>query len=151
MPIRGGSGAGGLRGALVACGVIALAIAGSWLDPGPRLARARRHGASRRLRVQADSARRAPRRPSTAPPTVPGAQVQAPTGRRPRPVSLWSRLSGLLGLALILGIGVAALAQPERHPVAGGRVGAGPAGAVRHLRAPDSRRARRSSAGWARW
>ena len=103
MLMRGGSGAGGLRGALVAFAAIALAIAGAWLIPGLAwhgLAAMERSPAAT---VQADSS-------APAAPTVPGAQVPAPAaspGAAHAPASPWQRLSGLVGLVLILAIGVA--------------------------------------------
>jgi len=105
MPMRGGSGAGGLRGALVACAAIALAIAGSWLIPGLAW-----HGLAAMERapaaaVQADTS--APAAPAA--PTVPGAQAPAPGAARAAaatPASPWHRLSGLVGLVLIVAIGV---------------------------------------------
>ena len=106
MPMRGDPGAGGLRGALVALVVIAVAIAGSWLIPGfawRGLAAMERPAGTV---VQADSA--APRDTvAHAPPTVPGAQVEVPSPAPPAgPVSLASRLSGVVGLVVILAIGI---------------------------------------------
>src|SRR5262249_30406571 len=108
MPMRGDAGAGGLRGALIALIVIAVAIAGSWLIPGfawrGLAAMERPVGAI----AQADSA--APRDTvAHAAPTVPRAQVEAPSpssSPSAGPVSLASRLSGLVGLAVILAIGI---------------------------------------------
>src|SRR5882672_10084699 len=94
MLIRGGS-------AALAIVAIALAIAGSWLIPGLTwrgLAAMERPSAA----VVQDTA-------ATVAPTVPGAQIPAPeaaTGTL-EPTSLLSRLSGLVGIALILGIGIA--------------------------------------------
>ena len=115
MLTRGRPGAGGLRGALIVVAVIALAVGGSWLIPGlawrglaamtgpPAGAQADSMPAADSLR-SADSARAAVQ----APPTVPGAQIQlnGPSGPR-GPESPWTRFSGLLGLVLIVGIGVA--------------------------------------------
>jgi CNT family concentrative nucleoside transporter len=107
MLMRGDPGAGGLRSVLVAFGVIALAIAGSWLIPGlagrALAAVVRPAGAPV---TQADTTRDSVA--VQAPPTVPGAAVQAPppSATRPEPPSLLSRLSGLIGLALILALGI---------------------------------------------
>jgi CNT family concentrative nucleoside transporter len=108
MLMRGDPGAGGLRGALVAFAVIAVAIAGSWLMPGFawRGLAAMERPAAGTAPIQADSTAR---RDSAvaASPTVPGAAVQAPgPAAAGGPVSLASRLSGLVGLALILAIGI---------------------------------------------
>jgi hypothetical protein len=120
MLMRGGSGAGGLRGTLVAFAAIALAIAGSWFVPALAW-----HGLAAMERppaaaVQADSS-------APAAPTVPGAQVPAPDASpaaAPTPASPWHRLSGLVGLVLTRDRG-GAVAQPPRHPVAGRRGGSG--------------------------
>src|SRR5881394_710198 len=108
MLMRGDPGAGGLRGALVAVVVIAVAIAGSWLIPGFawRGLAAMERPAAGPAPIQADTTAH---RDSVvaAPPTVPGAAVQAPEpAPASGPVSLASRLSGLVGLALILAIGI---------------------------------------------
>ncbi|MEO6056863.1 MAG: NupC/NupG family nucleoside CNT transporter [Gemmatimonadales bacterium] len=99
MPMRSGSGAGGLRGALVAVALIGAAIAASWLIPGL---------AWRGLAAMERPAAVAPAQDSAAPaPTIPGAQIAPPAPRAAAgPISLWSRLSGLVGLALILGMGI---------------------------------------------
>ncbi|HET9727497.1 MAG TPA: NupC/NupG family nucleoside CNT transporter [Gemmatimonadales bacterium] len=103
MPMRGDPGAGGLRGALIAFAVIAVAIAGSWMIPGF----AWRGLAAMERPAQADTTARDSAATSAAP-TVPGAQVQPPVvpAQPAGPVSLASRLSGLVGLALILAIGI---------------------------------------------
>jgi concentrative nucleoside transporter, CNT family len=102
MPMRGDPGAGGLRGALIACAVIAVAIAGSWMIPGF----AWRGLAAMERPAQADTTARDSAATHAAP-TVPGAQVEPPGAAQPAaPVSLASRLSGLVGLALILAIGI---------------------------------------------
>jgi CNT family concentrative nucleoside transporter len=97
-----GPGAGRLRGAAIAAAVIVLAIAGSWLLPGLAW-----RGVSAMQRPQAVQDTTPPAaRP--APPTVPGMQIPAPEAGGPREAgSPWSRLTGLLGLALIVAIGVA--------------------------------------------
>ena len=105
MLIRGGSGPGGLRGTFLAAAIILLAIAASWFVPGLAwrgLAAMERPG----LSAQADSAAPAAQAPA---PTVPGIQIPSPEDGAPAagPVSLASRLSGLLGLALIVALGVA--------------------------------------------
>jgi concentrative nucleoside transporter, CNT family len=103
MSMRGDAGAGGLRGALIAFAVIAVAVAGSWLIPGF----AWRGLAAMERPIQADTTARDSVAVHAAP-TVPGAEIQAPGGPAPAsgPVSLASRLSGLVGLALILAIGI---------------------------------------------
>jgi len=103
MPMRGDPGAGGLRGALIAFAVIAVAIAGSWMIPGF----AWRGLAAMERPAQADTTVR-DSAATRAAPTVPGAQVQPPVApaQPAGPVSLASRLSGLVGLALILAIGI---------------------------------------------
>jgi CNT family concentrative nucleoside transporter len=103
MPMRGDPGAGGLRGALIAFAVIAVAIAGSWMIPGF----AWRGLAAMDRPVQADTTARDSAATHAAP-TVPGAQVQAPgaPAQPAGPVTLAGRLSGLVGLALILAIGI---------------------------------------------
>ncbi len=100
MPMRG-------RSIVVAVAVIGLAIAGSWLIPGLawRGLAAMELPLARTTAIQADSS--AGTATVQAPPTVPGAQVQAPTPvASTGPTSLVSRLSGLVGLALILAIGI---------------------------------------------
>jgi concentrative nucleoside transporter, CNT family len=94
MLTRRGSGA-------IAIVAIALAIAASWLIPGLAwrgLAAMERPAAAA---FQDTSA--------TVAPTVPGAQIPTPeaVARTPEPTSLLGRLSGLVGIALILGIGIA--------------------------------------------
>ncbi|HKT58913.1 MAG TPA: NupC/NupG family nucleoside CNT transporter [Gemmatimonadales bacterium] len=103
MPMRGDPGTGGLRGALIAFAVIAMVIAGSWLIPGF----AWRGLAAMERPAQADTTAR-DSVVGHAPPTVPGAEVQLPAGpaQAAGPVSLASRLSGLVGLALILALGI---------------------------------------------
>ena len=103
MSMRGEPGAGGLRGALIAFAVIAAAVAGSWLIPGL----AWRGLAAMERPVQADTAAR-DTLANHAAPTVPGAEIQAPGApvQPAGPVTLASRLSGLVGLALILAIGI---------------------------------------------
>ncbi|MEP6688355.1 MAG: Na+ dependent nucleoside transporter N-terminal domain-containing protein, partial [Gemmatimonadales bacterium] len=110
MLTGGRSGAGGLRGVLLAVVVIALAVGGSWLIPGLAW-----HGLAAMTRppaqAQADSVQSGGEsvRPAVqAPPTVPGAQIQLDGPSPPRgPESPWARFSGILGLVLIIGIGVA--------------------------------------------
>src|SRR5690242_15174408 len=103
MSMRGDPGAGGLRGALLAFAVIVAAVAGSWLIPGL----AWRGLAAMERPTQADTTARDTVATHAAP-TVPGAQVQPPVApaQPAGPVSLASRLSGLVGLALILAIGI---------------------------------------------
>src|SRR2546427_736668 len=101
MLIRGGSGAGGPRGALVAFAGIALASAGSWLIPGLTWRRIAAMGRPSAAAVQ-DTSATAPRMPLGVQIPEPEASADAPAA-----LSLWARLSGLVGLALILGIGVA--------------------------------------------
>jgi CNT family concentrative nucleoside transporter len=103
MPMRGDPGAGGLRRILLAVLLIAAAVAGSWLIPGLAwrgLAAMERPAAA--PRAQGDTGTTTA--PAPAPPTVPGAQVQAPpsTGA----ASPASRLSGVVGLVLIVALGV---------------------------------------------
>ncbi len=115
MLIRGRPGAGGLRGTLIAVAVITLAIGCSWLMPGLAwrgLAAMERPAALQQPdSVQAaDSIRAADsvRAAVQAPPTVPGAQIQLDGPSGPRgPESPWTRFSGIFGLVLIIGIGVA--------------------------------------------
>jgi concentrative nucleoside transporter, CNT family len=103
MSMRGDPGAGGLRGALIAFALIAAAIAGSWLIPGF----AWRGLAAMERPAQADTTARDSTAVHAAP-TVPGAEVQMPSGPAAPagPVPLGTRLSGLVGLALILAIGI---------------------------------------------
>ena len=103
MSMRGDAGAGGLRGALIAFAVIAVAVAGSWLIPGF----AWRGLAAMERPIQADTTARDSVAVHAAP-TVPGAEIQAPgaPAQPAGPVTLASRLSGLVGLALILAIGI---------------------------------------------
>jgi concentrative nucleoside transporter, CNT family len=108
MPMR--DGAGGLRGALVAFAVIALAVAGSWLIPGLAwrgLAAMERPPATPAAPLaQADTT--LPRSQALPVPTVPGAQIAPPEpSAGPASSSPWSRLSGLIGLTLIIAIGIA--------------------------------------------
>src|SRR6185295_16467272 len=103
MLTRGRWGAGGLRGALVAFALMALAVAGSWLIPGLAW-----HGLAAMQRPAAQES--VPPSVRTAPaPTVPGMHVPAPepASATAGPASLWTRASGLIGLVLILAIGVA--------------------------------------------
>jgi concentrative nucleoside transporter, CNT family len=103
MSMRGDRGAGGLRDALIAFAVIVAAVAGSWLIPGL----AWRGLAAMERPAQADTTARDTVAPHAAP-SVPGAEIQAPgaPAHPPGPVTLASRLSGLVGLALILAIGI---------------------------------------------
>jgi CNT family concentrative nucleoside transporter len=80
-----------------------VAIAGSWMIPGF----AWRGLAAMERPAQADTTVR-DSAATRAAPTVPGAQVQPPVApaQPAGPVSLASRLSGLVGLALILAIGI---------------------------------------------
>ncbi len=107
MLMRDRVGAGGVRSVLLVGGAVALALGGSWLIPGlawRSLAAMERPAGSV---FQADTTR-ADTSAQAAPPTVPGAQVPAPEpSSRAAPPTIWSRLSGLVGLVLILGIGVA--------------------------------------------
>ncbi|MGH7534068.1 MAG: Na+ dependent nucleoside transporter N-terminal domain-containing protein, partial [Gemmatimonadales bacterium] len=95
MAMRDGSGAGGVRGGVVAIAVVALAIAGSWLIPGFAW-----RGVSAAMG-----------QPPAAVPALADTLVQADTlaqaAAPAAPVSLGTRLAGLLGLVLIVGIGVA--------------------------------------------
>ena len=65
----------------------------------------------------------------TTPPDSAAAPVRAP-------VPLTERLTGVLGLAAIVGLGRGAVPRPTRHPLAGRRLGARPAALLRPLRAP---------------
>jgi CNT family concentrative nucleoside transporter len=105
MPNAGDPGAGGLRRALVGFALIIAAVAGAWLIPGfawRGLAAMERPAAA--APAQQDTATTTA--PAPAPPTVPGAQVELPSPAG-GPASPASRLSGLLGLVLIVGLGVA--------------------------------------------
>jgi concentrative nucleoside transporter, CNT family len=100
-----GSGLEGLRGAAVAAVVIVVAIASSWLIPG--LAWRGLSAMEPPQVLQGDTTRGA-REPGAGAPTIPGMQIPAPEAGPPSgPSSPWSRLTGLLGLALIIAIGVA--------------------------------------------
>jgi concentrative nucleoside transporter, CNT family len=100
-----GSGLGGLRGAGVAAVVIVVAIASWWLIPG--LAWRGLSAMEPPQVLQGDTTRGA-REPGARAPTIPGMQIPAPEAGPPSgPSSPWSRLTGLLGLALIIAIGVA--------------------------------------------
>jgi CNT family concentrative nucleoside transporter len=101
--MRGDPGAGGLRGALIAFAVIVAAVAGSWLIPGL----AWRGLAAMERPAQADTTARDTVATHAAP-TIPGAEIQAPgaPAQPAGPVTLAGRLSGLVGLALILAIGI---------------------------------------------
>jgi CNT family concentrative nucleoside transporter len=103
MSMRGDPGAGGLRGALIAFAVIVAAVAGSWLIPGL----AWRGLAAMERPAQADTTARDTVATHAAP-TIPGAEIQAPgaPAQPAGPVTLAGRLSGLVGLALILAIGI---------------------------------------------
>jgi CNT family concentrative nucleoside transporter len=102
MLMRGGAGSGGVRAAIGVASLLA-ALAASWLLPGlvgRGLAATQRPPA---VMTQRDTARAT----TPAPPTVPGAQVLPPAPAAPRgPASPWSRLSGLLGIALIIALGI---------------------------------------------
>jgi CNT family concentrative nucleoside transporter len=103
MLTRGGPGPRGLRGGIIAAAVILLAIAGSWLIPG--LAWRGLSAMERPQAVQGDTTAPAARAPA---PTIPGMQIPSPEARpAPASSSPWSRLTGLVGLALIIAIGVA--------------------------------------------
>ena len=103
MLTRGGPGLGGLRGAAIAAAVILLAIAGSWLIPG--LAWRGLLAMERPQAAQGDTTAAAARARA---PTIPGMQIPAPeAGTAPASGSPWSRLTGLVGLALIIALGVA--------------------------------------------
>jgi concentrative nucleoside transporter, CNT family len=107
MPMRGRSTGEGVRAVIVALVASVSVIAASWLVPGfawRGLAAMERPPATS---IQADTAR-GQDTARAAPPTVPGAEVAPPaTARATGPASPWSRLSGLVGLALILAIGIA--------------------------------------------
>jgi concentrative nucleoside transporter, CNT family len=94
MPIHGGS-----RAVLVACVAIVLAVAGSWLVPGLawRGLAAMQHAAGVPAQDSAAGASALPAAPIPA----------SDAARAGPPITIWSRLSGLLGIALILAIGVA--------------------------------------------
>jgi concentrative nucleoside transporter, CNT family len=100
MPMRVAGGRLRLRIVLLAGFLLAAAVAGSWFIPGLAWrGLAAMEAPAHSITVQADSQVRTP-----APP-IP---VPAPSGQpgTAGPVSLLSRLSGLLGIALILGIGI---------------------------------------------
>jgi CNT family concentrative nucleoside transporter len=100
MPMRVAGGRLRLRIVLLAGILLAAAVAGSWFIPGLAWrGLAAMEAPAHSITVQADSQVRTP-----APP-IP---VPAPSGQpgTAGPVSLLSRLSGLLGIALILGIGI---------------------------------------------
>jgi concentrative nucleoside transporter, CNT family len=100
-----GSGLGGLRGAGVTAVVIVVAIASWWLIPG--LAWRGLSAMEPPQVLQGDTTRGA-REPGARAPTIPGMEIPAPEAGPPSgPSSPWSRLTGLLGLALIIAIGVA--------------------------------------------
>jgi CNT family concentrative nucleoside transporter len=106
MPMRVRSSAGGARAVLVAFALAAGVMAASWLIPG--LAWRGLAAMERPPAVQADNQAQADSARHAAPPTVPGAAIAAPAPRAaPEPASPWSRLSGVLGLVLILGFGIA--------------------------------------------
>jgi concentrative nucleoside transporter, CNT family len=78
----------------------------SWLIPG--LAWRGLAAMERPWSMQADSQARPDTAARTAQPSVPGATIAVPPpAAAPTPLSPWSRLSGVLGLALILGLGIA--------------------------------------------
>jgi concentrative nucleoside transporter, CNT family len=99
MPMRVAGGRVRLRGIVVAGLLLAAAVAGSWLLPGLAwrglLAM---EPPSHPITAQADSQVRAP---------TPPIPVPAPSGQPAPPASPLWRLTGLLGIALILGIGIA--------------------------------------------
>jgi concentrative nucleoside transporter, CNT family len=104
MPMRVAGGRVRLRGVLLAGLLLAAAVAGSWLIPGLAwrglVAMEPTHSITAQDTVQADSQVRVPAPPIPVPP--PSGQP-APGG----PASPLWRLTGLLGIALILGIGIA--------------------------------------------
>ena len=109
MPMRDRSRAGGVRAVLLAFAMMAGVIAVSWVIPGYAwrgLAAMERPPAGSAV-GQADTLARRDTVARAAPPTVSGATVAAPSpGAVPTPVSPWSRLSGIVGLVLILAIGI---------------------------------------------
>jgi CNT family concentrative nucleoside transporter len=104
MPLRVAGGRVRLRGVLLAGVLLAAAVAGSWLIPGLAwrglVAMEPTHSITAQDTVQADSQVRTP----TPPIPVPTPSGQPAPGSPASP--LW-RLTGLLGIALILGIGIA--------------------------------------------
>jgi concentrative nucleoside transporter, CNT family len=94
-----------MRAVVVAVALIVLAVAGSWLIPGLawRGLAAMERPAGVTVAVQADTAA-VHDSAAPAPPTVPGAQVQAPTSARTSAPA--NRFAGLIGLGLILAIGI---------------------------------------------
>ena len=76
--------------------------------------------------------------PAAAPPTVPGATSRSAVAARSR-ASPWSRLLGHRRPGAHPRHRRRAVAQPAAHPLAGGRLGTGAAGALRDLRAAGAR------------
>ena len=108
MPMRGRPTGRSVRAVFLAFALTAGVVAGSWMVQGfawrglAKVERARVGG----VLAQADTAGRQDSSRS-APPSVPGAVVAPPpSSSAPAPTSLWSRLSGLVGLVLILAIGI---------------------------------------------
>ncbi len=132
MLMRGSGPAGRLRGAVIAAGVILVAIAGSWLIPGLAW-----RGLSA---MEPPRPSRATPRPGARAPAIPGMQIRRPRGGHPRRAQLT-----LESAHRPAGAGAhhrdrgGAVAQPAGYPLAGGRVGAHAAGAVRDLRAAHAR------------
>ena len=111
--------------ALLALGLCALAVAGAWLVPGFA---GRGVGA---MMAQQPAAAQGDSTPAVVPPAKPA----------PRPVTLAQRLTGLLGLAAIIGIGVAFSRNRRRirWQVIGWGVGLQVAFAIFVLRVPAGR------------
>ncbi|HET7426763.1 MAG TPA: Na+ dependent nucleoside transporter N-terminal domain-containing protein, partial [Gemmatimonadales bacterium] len=112
MLIRGRSGAAGVRGVLAAALAMVVAVALSWFMPGLAwrgLAAMERPAALAPATAQVDTTQAGDSVHAPGPPpTVPGAQIHLDGPSGPRgPESPWTRFSGLFGLVLILGIGVA--------------------------------------------
>jgi concentrative nucleoside transporter, CNT family len=106
MPKRDRSTAGGARSALLAFALVAGVVVVSWLIPG--VAWRGLAAMERPQATQADSQARADSAAPTAPPSIPGSAIALPEpGAAPTPPSPWSRLSGVLGLVLIIGLGIA--------------------------------------------
>ena len=98
MPVR-------VRSVVLAFALVAGVVAVSWLIPS--LAWRGLAAMERPQAAQADSQARSDSAAHAAPPTVPGAVIAAPTpAAAPAPVTIWTRLSGLIGLALILALGI---------------------------------------------
>ena len=108
MPMRGRPTGRSVRAVLMALALTAGVVAGSWVVQGfawrglAAMERARGGG----VVTQADTTARQDSS-RAAPPTVPGAAVAPPPPTASTPASPWSRLSGLVGLVLILAIGIA--------------------------------------------